>query len=114
MEETGRYLKKSVLLTMAGAKIGGCQNDMKIQVGYKIQSDQKTSVRLVRSGYFFPSLLLSLWSSSPVLPTWVFPVGFLTGPLASTPASIHGAKTSFSVCFCICVYVLYNSYLVSP
>lgn len=74
MEDIGRYLKKLVLLTMAGAKIGGCQNDMKIQVGYKIQSDQKISVRLVRSGYFSPSLLLSLWSTSPVLPTWLFPV----------------------------------------
>lgn len=74
MEETGRYLKKLVLLTMAGATIGGCQNAMKVQVGYKIQSGQKASVRLVRSGYFFPSLLLSLWSTSPVLPTWVFPV----------------------------------------
>lgn len=74
MEETSRYLKKLVLLTMAGAVIGGCQNAMKIQVGYKIQSGQKASVNLVRSGYFFPSLLLSLWSTSPVLPTWVFPV----------------------------------------
>ena len=104
MEETSRYRKKLGLFNTAGAKIGGCQGAMKILVGgFSLPEDiNKAKIWL----------LLSISAAITVVHITIIsylglPSCFPTGLLASTPASIHRAKTSFSVCLllylCVCL-----------